>query len=185
MAELKIATVLLTVGACVVVAVLGGIGFIYSGFYNVAAIVPDNPVVAWALHEASDHSVGARLGDIKVPVGLDAPEKVRAGARLFAENCVVCHGGPGHKPSSVAQGLNPAPADLYEADRDASMDETFWFVRNGVKMTGMPGFAKSHSDEEIWSLVAFLATTPGMSPETFAEQTGLHAAAIDAKPAGS
>ncbi len=184
MAESKLKTVLLTVVACAVVAVLGGIGFIYSGLYNVAAIVPDNPVVAWALHEASDSSVAARLGDIKVPDGLDQPEMIKAGAKLFGENCIVCHGGPGLKPTGVAMGINPAPANLFEADRDAEMDETFWFVRNGVKMTGMPGFAKSHSDAEIWSLVAFLGTTPGMSPEKFADQTGIGAPLPDAKQLG-
>lgn len=172
-AESKIKTVLLTVISCAVVAVLGGIAFIYSGLYNVAAIVPDNPFVAWALHEASDRSVAARLGDIEVPDGLDQPERIKAGAKLFGENCIVCHGGPGLKPTSVALGINPAPVDLFEADRDAELNETFWFVRNGVKMTGMPGFAKSLSETEIWSLVAFLATTPGMTAEKFADQTGI------------
>ena len=53
-------------------------------------------------------------------------------------------------PTSIAQGLNPSPPDLFRLGRDAGADETFWFIRNGVKMTGMPSFGKTHSDQEIW-----------------------------------
>ena len=166
-------TILLTVCACAVLAALGAVGFIYSGLYNVAAIVPDPPMLAWALHKASDRSVAARLGDIQVPAGMDRPEVIKAGARLFGGTCVVCHGGPGLNPTSVAKGLNPAPPDLFRAGRDAPMDETFWFIKNGVKMTGMPGFANAHSDSEIWSVAAFLHTAPGMSPQNFAAETGI------------
>ncbi len=168
-------TIVLTVLACIVAAVLGGVAFIYSGLYDVAAIHPDNPLVAWALHETSDRAVGARLGDIVVPDGLDKPETIKAGGKLFAENCVVCHGGPGLKPTNIAQGLNPTPPNLYRATRKPRMNEMFWFIKNGVKMTAMPGFAKALQDSEIWETAAFLRTAPGMKPEVFTEATGLSA----------
>ena len=41
--------------------------------------------------------------------------------------------------------------------------ELFWIIKNGVRPTGMPGFAHIHSDEEIWNLVRFvrsLGTAP-------------------------
>ena len=36
-----------------------------------------------------------------------------------------------------------------------------------VKMTGMPGFAPTKTDSEIWSLVAFLNVAPGITAEDF------------------
>jgi mono/diheme cytochrome c family protein len=174
--------IILTILACILVAVLGAVGFIYSGLYDVAAVHPDNPVVAWALHTTSDHSVTARLGGIEEPPGLDKPAIVQAGGHLFGENCVVCHGGPGLQPTAIAQGINPAPPNLFRANRHPRMTEMFWFIKNGVKMTGMPGFGKTHSDDEIWSIAAFLRTAPGMSPQDFAAKAGISVSA--SKPAG-
>lgn len=176
--------ILLTVFACLILAALAAVGFIYSGIYDVAALNPDNPVLAWALHKTSDQSVAARLGTIEVPAGLDRPEVVLAGGKLFSTQCVVCHGGPGLEPTNIAQGLNPAPAKLFRDNRKPRMNEMFWFIKYGVKMTAMPGFGKTLSDAQIWSLAAFLHGAPGMSPQDFTDKTGLSAAA-STKPSGS
>lgn len=34
--------------------------------------------------------------------------------------------------------------------------ELFWIIKNGIRPTGMPGFAHIHSDAEIWNLVHFV-----------------------------
>ena len=167
--------IVLTIFVCLVIAVLGALGFIYSGFYDVAAVHADNPVVAWALHKTSDRSVQTRLAGIQVPEGLDKPEIIAAGGKLFGENCVLCHGGPGVRLSDIGQGINPQAPNLFRAGRHPRMDEMYWFIKNGVKMTAMPGFGKSLSDEDIWALCAFLRTAPGMSPQVFADKTGVKA----------
>ena len=40
-------------------------------------------------------------------------------------------------------------------------------TKHGIKMTGMPSFGVTHSDEEIWAIVAFLQRMPKMSPEEY------------------
>jgi len=46
------------------------------------------------------------------------------------------------------------------ADREAhemrENQHNFWKVKYGVEMTGMPAFGGSHSDAEIWDMVAFV-----------------------------
>ena len=164
--------ILLTIVGCIIVAVAGGIAFIYSGIYDVSALQPDNPVVAWAVHTTSDHSVDARLSGLQEPPGLDKPEVIQSGARFFGEHCVVCHGGPGLQPTDIAQGLNPAPPNLFRSTRKNSTVEMFAFIKNGVKMTAMPGFGKTLTDDKIWAVASFLHTAPGISPQDFAAQTG-------------
>jgi mono/diheme cytochrome c family protein len=177
--------ILLTVLACIVLAVAGALAFIYSGIYDVSASEPDNAIVAWALHNISDRSVDARLAGIIVPPGLDEPQVIEAGAHLFVQNCIVCHGGPGLKPTDIALGLNPKPPNLFRAGRTAWTEEMFRFIKHGVKMTAMPGFGRTHTDEQVWALTAFLRKAPGMSPADFAAQTGIAAPTpADAKPAG-
>ena len=61
----------------------------------------------------------------------------------------------------------------------------FWFIKHGVKMTAMPGFGKTHMDEQIWELATFLRKAPSMSPEDFAALTDINAPTTEgAKPVG-
>lgn len=39
--------------------------------------------------------------------------------------------------------------------------ELFWIIKNGVRLSGMPAFAKVESDEHIWDLALYLRTLPG------------------------
>lgn len=166
-----LSTVLKTVLILVVLGVAGGAAFIYSGIYDVSASTPDNPYVAWVIHTTSDASVGARLGASKVPPGLDKPETIAAGGKLFVQNCTVCHGAPGVAPTHIALGLNPLPPDLYRASRKPDQQENFQFIHNGVKMTAMPAFGASEGDEHVWQLVAFLNKLPGISAADYATLT--------------
>ena len=115
-------------------------------------------------------------GGITVPAGLAKSGAIQAGGRLFAENCAVCHGGPGLKSTNVAQGLNPEPPDLFRATRKPDSAENFRFIKYGVKMTAMPGFGPTQTDDQIWQLVAFLGAAPGMDSAAFTAKTGLSAA---------
>jgi len=174
--------VVLTLSIAAVVVVGGAWGALYYGAYNVAAIVPDPWPVATVLHYASDRAVAVRLSTINVPDGLDKPAVIEAGAMLFGKTCTTCHSGPGLMPTRVAQGLNPSPPNLFRAGRNAEPNETFWFIKNDVKMTGMPGFGPTLTDTEIWSLTAFLAEAPNMNSPVFTQLTGL---AATAAPAGN
>ena len=158
----------------------GGVFFIYSGIYDVSATTPDNEVVAWVVHTTSDRSVNARLGDIIVPAGFDTPAAMQAGGHIFAQNCVVCHSGPGLTPTFIAAGLNPIPPDLYRADRKPDNAENFRFIKYGVKMTAMPGFGRNLSDAQVWQLVAYLSKAPGMKSSDFLALTGYSAPPVQA-----
>ena len=160
--------VLATVLVIVLVLVGVSLAFVYSGIYDVSASTPDNPFIARLIHTISDRSVAARMVNNHPPADYDAPEKVAVGAHLFAENCTVCHGAPGVEKTAIAKGVNPSPPDLFRAGRKPDPAENFQFIKYGVKMTAMPAFGPSYSDEQIWSLVAFLNKLPGISPEEYA-----------------
>lgn len=66
-------------------------------------------------------------------------------------------------------GLNPAPPDLTQGvPRPA---ESFWVIKHGIKMTGMPAWGRSHKDDQIWSMVAFLRKLPDLSPQRYGALT--------------
>ena len=163
----------LTIIACILLAAAGGVIFIYSGRYDVSAMRPDNPVVAWALHKTFTESVAFHAQGLTPPSDLEKPENVRSGARFFRDNCAICHGAPGMQPSNISQGLLPSPPDLLGAKRRNDPVEVFWIAKNGVNMTGMPAFGKTQSDEQIWAIAAFLHKSRGIATQDFQTLSGL------------
>src|SRR5438132_6370666 len=161
-------TVLASLALLLVLLAVGGLAFMYSGLYDVAATTAHWPVTDWALATMRTRSVEAYGAGIQVPPGLDDPAKILMGTEHFAAHCAVCHGAPGVPKGDIAHGLHPQPPDLAHASNRYSPSELFWIVKHGIKMTGMPGWS-DHSDEELWATVAFLEKLPGMSEQDYAK----------------
>lgn len=139
--------------------------FVWSGLYDVAANRPDDWLDRVA-ETVADRSVERRAEGIRAP-DLSDPAMVRTGVAHYQEMCVTCHGAPGVKASEIGVGLAPTPPDLAEEGEEQSPGELFWVVRNGVRMTGMPAFGVTHSDQQIWAIVALLKRLPKMSPAEY------------------
>jgi mono/diheme cytochrome c family protein len=93
-----------------------------------------------------------------------------AGAAVYAAQCAACHGRP-DRPSSFAKGMFPRAPQLFERHGDhvgVSDDEpgeTYWKVKNGIRLTGMPSYSKVLSDTEMWQVTLLLAGADKLSPE--------------------
>jgi mono/diheme cytochrome c family protein len=150
----------------VVVLLAAALLFIYSGLFDVSANTPDLGFLRWMLATTQRHSVERRMKNVQVPPLTD-PALVRTGFLHYQENCVTCHGAPGVEASEIGQGLNPYPPELATRSEESDPKELFWIVRNGIKMTGMPSFGVTHTDQEIWAIVAFLQKLPKMTPQEY------------------
>ena len=170
----------LTVLVVLAIVALGGIAFMYSGAYDVSASVPDKGVIRWVLVTTQRHSVRrgveAIQGKVQVP-NLEDPKRIQTGLVHYHEMCTTCHGAPGVNISEIGQGLNPDPPELSDVGHDAP-EETFWVVKNGIKMTGMPSFGATHTDDEIWDIVAFVRKMGKLTPQQY--QAMVHQAGLGA-----
>lgn len=156
-----------TLAVALIVTIAGVFAFVYAGAYNVSARYPHPAPLEWLLHTTYKRSVAVRADAIAVPP-LDRRQRVMAGARHFQETCQLCHTPPTQRPSEVSRGLHPQPPPLPRMlAGDLRPAEAFWVVKNGLRMTGMPAFGPTHSDEEIWNLVAFLQRTRGISEQDY------------------
>ena len=98
-----------------------------------------------------------------------------AGARVYRANCAQCHGLPNHTPPVIAKGMFPSCPQLWEKDHMVTDDppgETFWKVKNGIRLTGMPAFAPALSTDEMWQVSLLLANADKLPPSV---QTALAA----------
>lgn len=146
------------------VLILGGLAVIFSGVYNVAADRPHAPLIGWVLHATREHSIESRLDTVEVPELTDA--RVRRGARSYDAMCAGCHLKPGGKKTPMHVGLNPEPPEL-SGEGEMEPAEIFWVVKHGIRMTGMPAWGETHSDESLWDVVAFVDRLPDLSREEY------------------
>ncbi|WHZ18674.1 MAG: Cytochrome c family protein [Rhodanobacteraceae bacterium] len=155
------------VGALIVwilIAIIAFFVFAYSGMYQVGADVPHWKITRQAIGMVREHAIDRRVADIKPPP-LDDPALVKEGAEHYSEMCVDCHLAPGVADSELRDGLNPRPPNLTRFAPHPA--EAFWIIKHGLKMTAMPAWGKTHDDQKIWALVAYLQKQPKMSAAEF------------------
>jgi thiosulfate dehydrogenase len=89
-----------------------------------------------------------------------------AGAKIYQNNCAVCHGLPGQDKTAIAKGEFPKPPELFKGKgvSDDPPGVTYWKVANGIRLTGMPGFTRSLTPEQMWQVSLLLANSDKLSP---------------------
>lgn len=153
------------VGGALALVAAGALA-IYLGAYNVAADIPHTQPVYWLLETARERSIEVRARRITVPGDLANQKRIESGAGQYAEMCASCHLAPGMKRTEIARGLYPRAPELRRGT-DLTPAEEFWVVKHGLKMTGMPAWGVTHSDELLWDVVAFLQKLPELSAEQY------------------
>jgi mono/diheme cytochrome c family protein len=164
----KLMRILALIGALAIAVAIGAAIFFFGGFYCVAATAAEPGIINWALVNVRVASINRHAID-NPQVSLDNPSTVPAGARAFAaRGCLNCHGGPGVKWAKFTEGMLPYPPDLKDIAKDREPPQLFWVVKNGIRMTGMPSFGSiGVSDQEIWTIVAFVKKLPTVSEADF------------------
>ena len=158
------------------IAVISGSSvIIFSGVVDVAADKPHGKFVYWLLQETRENSIAKASENIIVP-DLSDFELLLTGGVDYEFMCAGCHLAPGLKQSDMSLGLYPAPTNLsltYEKQvkqgekNEAAQARNFWIIKHGVKASGMPAWGKTHNDQRIWAMVAFLDRLPTLTPEQY------------------
>ena len=154
------------VSMTLVLGLTGVVAFTYTGLFDVAATTREPEVVQWLLVNTRKNSIRYRAEQIDVPE-LSDEARLATGGKAFDEMCAACHGAPGKKPLLGAKDMNPPPPDLADTASQRTPKELFWAVKNGIRMTGMPAWGATHSDVQIWDLVAFMGRLPEISPDAY------------------
>lgn len=93
------------------------------------------------------------------------------GAKVYKENCGMCHGLPGEPKTVIADGMFPPPPQLFKGTgvTDDEAWETYWKVSGGMRMTGMPGFSDHLGETKMWQVSVLLKNADKISPAVKAE----------------
>lgn len=160
-----------------VVLVLFALG---SGVYNMAATEKHWAVTEKFITWVRESSIKVRAEEVEIPE-LDEENLLGKGFVHFDAMCTECHLAPGKQSTELAQGLYPEAPVFHdrapvtgEVEKQYLLKKYFWVIKHGIKMTAMPAWGVTHSDESIWQLAAFILQLHGMTPERYAEFAESH-----------
>ena len=149
---------LLGVLSVIVVLAVGGFAVVWFGWFPAAADAPPPfPGEKWAANRVVKENIAREEPQPPYPFGPSTDALVLAGAKLYMTNCSVCHGSAGSKESNVAKGQYvPTPQFTKHGVDDDPEGETYWKIEHGYRMTVMPSFKGSLSEEQNWQITYFL-----------------------------
>jgi len=140
----------------VIIVFLCVFAYFAGGFAPVATAAAPMPLerllASRALHARIDREMPKNA-----PITADEANYV-AGAKIYLDNCAVCHGLPGKPEGNISKGMFPDAPQLFKHGvTDDPAGETYWKVTNGIRLTGMPGFRYTLSETERWQVSLLLA----------------------------
>jgi thiosulfate dehydrogenase len=144
------------IGICL--PLLAGYLFVILGGMPVATKGSPLPFEGFLAKKGLDAAVG-KEADKPSPLPADEANLL-AGARVYQQaQCWVCHGQLSQPESAIAKGMYPPPPQLLSSEQgvtDEPVGATYWKVKNGIRLTGMPAFNGSLTDSEMWQVSLLL-----------------------------
>ena len=145
--------------AALLLIAAGGYGYVALGLAPVAtasAPLPFEKLITGIALKARVDKEAPKSSPIPA-----SDEVYAAGAKIYRNNCAVCHGLPGQDQTAIAKGEFPKPPEFFKGKgvSDDPAGITYWKVANSIRLTGMPGFNGPLSTEQMWQVSILLANS--------------------------
>lgn len=161
----------------IVLCALLGLAYMKFGHLPVAVSDAAFPFERAITHTALDARIDRDTRGLQ-PAVAAGPETFAAGVPLYVQKCSYCHGLPG-KPSTMKDAEYPSAPQLFNKHRngvvgvsDDEPSETYWKIKNGIRLSGMPSYQKELSDTQMWQLAQTLANADKLPSDTQQQLAG-------------
>lgn len=152
--------------ATILIALIAGYVLLQSGFIPANADAKPGGAELWiagtSLHATLRNQAPKQANLVPLT---DA--NLIAGITLYGQHCAICHGTSAGESSAspVAKGMYPAPPQLgTEGVEDDPEGVSYWKIKHGIRLTGMPSWSSTLNDRQIWTLALFLKHMDKLSP---------------------
>lgn len=151
------------------VLIVGGWCYLKYGHPPVATADPAFPYEAQIVHVPLNARIDRELE--KPPIGT-SEDAFEAGAKIYTSSCASCHGVPGHD-SPYAKYMYPTAPQLWKKHAhgdvigvsDDEPGETYWKIKNGIRLTGMPNYQHIYSQTQMWEVALLLKNADQPLPD--------------------
>ena len=136
-------------------------GWLRFGHPPVAVSDPSLPFEKQIVHMPMHRRIAAEMPQ---HAAMDpSPTNLLLGAQVYRQDCASCHGLYGI-PSEYGPHMFPHAPQLWKPHHngvvgvsDDPAGETYWKVKNGIRLSGMPAFDKVLNDAQMWQVTVLLA----------------------------
>ena len=148
------------------IVLIGAFFLVKSGLIPANADGKPSRLELWMAGTSLNATLGAEAPKGPNPVAL-TEQNLLNGVHLYAQNCALCHGSAkgAASASPIAKGEYPKPPQLAtDGVEDDPQGYSFWKIKHGIRLTGMPSWRDSLSDQQIWTLALFLKHMDKLPP---------------------
>jgi mono/diheme cytochrome c family protein len=128
----------------------------------------DPPAWETVLARRSLSASVARQPKLANPVAADS-ENLRAGMKIYRDNCAGCHGDFGKPSHWGTHSFYPRVPQFASEPPQRADWQLFWIVKHGVRYTGMGAWDGEMPDQKIWTVVTFLSRLQKLPDDVRAE----------------
>lgn len=145
-------------GVVIGVALLGGSVYYYFVSGMAPAAVSDPPMMME--RKIANRSLDAHIEAAHVPAPPIQPseDNLVAAAKNYKDQCAFCHGLPDQAPK-ISDNMYPKATLMFKGKgvTDDPPQESYWKIKNGIRLTGMPAFTGILDDTQMWQLALLVA----------------------------
>jgi thiosulfate dehydrogenase len=147
----------------------GGWAYLTYGHPPVAAADPAFPMEAQIVHVP----LGKRIDrEMQQPPFSTSEDVYETGAHVYQQQCASCHGTPG-QDTAFARWMYPSAPQLWKKHAhgnvvgvsDDEPGETYWKIKNGIRLTGMPSYEHVLSADQMWDVALLLKNADQPLPD--------------------
>lgn len=157
--------------------------YLSYGHPPVAVADPSFPAEAAIVHNPLHARINREMAS---PPGLPVNEQtLTEAAALYKQQCAFCHGLPNQK-AAIADNMFPGAPQLWERHHngqvvgvsDDEIGETYWKIKNGIRLSAMPSYVKLMTDQQMWEIATLLKNAD--KPLPFSAQKALQPSTTEA-----
>jgi mono/diheme cytochrome c family protein len=145
----------------IVILPVGTLGYFCMGFADAQSEVAPSALESRMMGAAVAAAVARSAAKLAVPIADD--DMLVKGGKLYVRECQGCHGEVG-KPFEENRSSYPRIPQLPYTGTQYTEPQIYWVVKHGIRMTAMSAYGRFYSEEQLWSIAAFLQSIRSLPP---------------------
>lgn len=147
----------------IVVVLIAAFCYVRFGFVDPRADANIGALETKIAMPALDASVERRAPKIQNPLQ-PTEENLIAGMNIYQGTCAECHGDIQHPHDQFGDSFYPRAPQFVEDAPDMPENQNFYIIQHGVRLSGMPAWAKVLDERKIWQVTTFLSHMDKLPP---------------------
>lgn len=142
---------------------IGAFAYLLLGMTEVRADIPPSQWEVRLMNAAVHASVRREAPDVPNPFP-PTDENLIAGGKFYLDDCGGCHGTPGKPFGNNGPVLFPPIPEFPVVGTSYSEAQIFWVGRHGIRRSGMFANGKPVTDENLWTVAAYIKHLNSLPP---------------------